>query len=107
MNGERIRFEGVFERRGTKTGWKEPEPTIMLAEITESETGKIVADHLWFNFTEGFKKADLALGDKVTFFARVASYEKGYKGYDLERAYASPRQTDYHLARPTKVEKVG
>ena len=93
-------FTAVFERTGWKSGYKCDLQTVLLTSI--SMNGKIVADHLWFNLTKGFKDADMKPGDIVEFQARVASYTKGYKGYK-EDVYV-PIEKDYKLERPTRIK---
>lgn len=66
--------------------------------------GEQICDHLWFNLTKGFSVLDLNPGDQVQFDARVAKYEKGYKGWRTD-VYV-PVQTDYKLSFPTKMRKL-
>ena len=105
----RTRFKGVFVRIGIKTntytGWQEE--TLLLRDIIELETGKKVTDHLWFNYTKGFKDlGELSEGDILEFDARVTPYKKGYRGYDDDKWLANPPRIDYKLSRPTKIKKV-
>ncbi len=106
INGTRQRFTGTFERFGTKNGYKGPEPTVLLTQVRDGSTGKIVTDHLWFNLTKRFAALDLQKGDKVAFDARVTEYEKGYKGWNWERQLEAPISIDYKLSFPTKVELI-
>lgn len=97
----RDRFYGKFERFGTKTNYKtgKPEKTLLLLDI-RTRSGKVVTDHLWFNFTKGFEKVDvkkpLKQGDLLRFDARVRSYTKGYE----------KDQFDYKLSFPSNIVKV-
>ena len=102
---DRYEFIGTFDRLGVKNGYKGVETTVLLTNIVLKETGDLITDHLWFNFTKGFANADLKQGDKVSFSARVSRYEKGYKGYK-EDVYC-PVETDYKLSYPSKVKKMG
>lgn len=105
INEERRTFTGMFERFGIKNGFKGPEKTILLISIKDSEN-KIVAEHLWFNYTKGFQKlGELKEGDVIKFNARVKKYEKGYKGYRDDVLY-SPIKTDYKLSHPSKITKL-
>lgn len=106
MVEQRMRFKGTFVRMGCKPAYRGPElPTVLLQNITHLETGQIVTDHLWFNYTEGFKAiAPLTAGDVIEFDARVKPYEKGYKGR-REDVY-KPVTWDYKLSHPTKICKV-
>lgn len=64
----------------------------------------IVAEHLWFNYTKSFEKADMTPGDIIQFDARIKEYEKGYKGY-RDDVY-KPIEKDYKLNYPTKVKNL-
>jgi len=103
LNEVRATFTGTFERLGIKNGYYGPEKTLLLKDVKDSE-GKIVTDHLWFNFTKGFQSANLAEGDIVQFDARVKEYEKGYKGRK-ESVYSEITE-DYKLSFPTKVKNL-
>lgn len=103
IDGVRATFQGTFVRFGEKNGWHGPEKTVLLENV-KNEEGLIVTQHLWFNLTKGFQKLNLNPGDVVQFDARVAKYEKGYKGY-REDVYKSV-QTDYKLSHPSKLKKI-
>lgn len=104
LNQIRTTFRGVFEREGKKINWNGySEATILLRDITD-ETGKTVADHLWFSKTKTFEAlGDLSKGDLLEFEARVTSYVKGYANAKYK---INDRKTDYKLSRPTKVKRV-
>jgi hypothetical protein len=103
--GERSRYTGTFVRMGTKAPHKMystvPIPTVLLRDVTD-HSGCIVTDHLWFNETKGLASCCLKAGDIVEFYARVSTYEKGYRGY-REDVY-KPCSFDYRLERPTRVK---
>jgi hypothetical protein len=103
-SGYRHTFTGIFIRTGIKNGYKGILRTILLKDVKDSE-GNVVTDHLWFNMTKVFQSANLSEGDIVQFNARVAQYEKGYKGY-RDDVYC-PIETDYKLSHPTKVKNLG
>ena len=96
----RGRFSGTFVRVGSKTGYKgRIEQTVLLSDIRD-EGGKIVAGHLWFNYTKGFRGlGELVAGDVVMFDARVKLYIKGYVN---RREYVDEREVDYKLSHPTR-----
>jgi hypothetical protein len=102
LDGSRLKFEGKFERYGTKTNYKGfPERTILLKDIRidrkDGNGGKIIADHLWFNYTKGFQKlGELKTGDIIQFWARVKKYVKGY---------VNEREIDFKLSYPTHINK--
>ena len=55
MQDIRDTFIGIFIKFSTKSGYKGPEPTLLLKDIKDLN-GNIVTDHLWFNLTKGFKE---------------------------------------------------
>ena len=98
----RKKFTGVFVRTGRKAGFKGySEETILLKNITDSETGLVVTDHVWFGFTKGFETAGIKEGMTVSFEARIKKYTKGYinKKYNIDQ-----QKTDYKLSHPTKIK---
>ena len=110
IEGDRLRFSGIFERFGTKPrykpsyvdgGWVDFDRTVLLIQIKD-DNGKVVCDHLWMNYTKGFEKlGELEQGDLVFFNARVTEYTKGYVNH---REYIDETEVDYRLSNPTKIE---
>jgi hypothetical protein len=103
-NGTRKKFSATFERVGKKVNYKGyTEETILLKNIVDFETKKVVADHIWFSYTKGFEKLSLTPGVVLEFEARVKEYKKGYvnKALNLHN-----RSTDYKLSHPTKISAV-
>ena len=99
MHGERLSFIGVFEKTGSKAGFRgEALTTVLLREVRLKATNQIITDHLWFNMTKEFRNLCLQKGDKVEFDARVKDYVKGYFRFDVQ-------STDYKLSHPTKISK--
>jgi hypothetical protein len=102
-NGKRKKFRAMFGRLGKKINYNGySEETILLNTIVDVETGNVVADHVWFSYTQGFVKASLKLGDTLEFEARVKEYRKGYvnKNYKINNATA-----DFKLSNPTRIKK--
>jgi hypothetical protein len=102
--GVRKRFSATFVRLGKKRAYRGfgtngdgTDATLLLMDVREFDSGRIVADHLWFNMTVGFEEVNDGMGlfdgEIVSFDARVDSYVKGYRRDDY----------DYKLSRPTKV----
>jgi fructose-1,6-bisphosphatase len=102
--GKRKKFIATFVRLGKKTSFKGySEETILLKNITDSETGQMVTDHCWFSFTKGFEKISLTEGTRIEFEARVKEYRKGY----VNRAYnINNSKTDFKLSHPTRIKKL-
>lgn len=103
INKKRLKFRAKVEKFGFKPAFRGfGLKTILLVDVINVETNNIVTDHIWF--TCGKSWDSLIENDIVEFEARVAKYEKGYKGY-REDVY-NPVSIDYKLERPTKVKKV-
>lgn len=108
IDGERQTFTGTFVRFGRKSRyrpkkvgdeWVDYDETVLLRDVRNAE-GRIVTDHLWFNYTKGFAGlGDLREGDVVRFDARVKPYVKGYIN---RRDYIDDREVDYKLSHPTR-----
>lgn len=99
INGQRKTFRGTFVRLGSKPGYlgSAPVVTLLLGKISD-ESGKVLTDHLWFNYTNGFQRhSPLIEGDVFEFDARVIEYAKGLEW---------ERTVDFKLSRPTKVRRV-
>lgn len=98
LGNRRAKFRGTFSRYGVKSGWMgRTEKTALLRNITDSR-GRLVADHLWFNWTKGFAQLSLDPGDVIEFNARVRPYWKGYKGSRV--GDRPPLEMDYRLSHP-------
>lgn len=98
-----MRFTGIFERFGLKDGWQGVSETTVLLRDIRNDWGKIVCDHLWFNYTKGFQRlGELKQGDIIEFQARIMPYVKGYINY---REETDNRELDYKLSYPTRLKK--
>jgi hypothetical protein len=99
--GERKKFRAVFSRFGKKINYKGfSETTVLLTQIVEVDTGKLLTDHQWFAYTAGFEKADLKDGVSIEFEARVKKYSKGYVNKHIG---INNKKQDYKLSHPTRV----
>ena len=104
INGVRATFQGEFIKIGSKSGYKYPQPTLLLCNIKNMD-GQIISDHLWFNYTKRFDDlGELRQGDVLRFDARVKKYERGYNGR-REDVYV-PSTWDYKLSHPTHIVKL-
>jgi hypothetical protein len=106
--GFRRRFQGCFVRFGTKSSYKGPPvTTVLLEDVVEVASGKLVTDHLWFMMGKRFESLKLEPGDMVRFDARVTSYIKGYRGKQEDDDFdGRPVERDYRLSFPTNLVKV-
>ncbi len=101
--GERDVYRGVFERFGSKQGFRGTQETLLLRNIVDAD-GNAVCDSLQFNLTMAFAVLNLQFGDTVEFRARsepIVKSEIRWKGMDTPKI-----SVDYRLTRPTKVRKV-
>lgn len=95
-NGQRYRFIGQYARFGKKSNGQ---LSLLLKHITYH--GKEVTGHLWFSYTQGFRKlGHLKKHQLISFEARVKRYHKGYVPLDFTKHY------DYKLSYPSKIAKV-
>jgi hypothetical protein len=102
--GLRKKFKAIFSRIGKKVNYKGyTEETILLTDIKDRETEKVMADHLWFSYSLAFQKAKLAIGDAIEFEARVKEYQKGYVNKGLK---INHRISDFKLSHPTQIKKI-
>jgi len=102
--GERITVEATVARFGRRNSFLRNGTinTILLRDVRSATTGDELTTHLWLD--RGKRWADVTVDCVVRFDARVASYEKGYrgKGGDPSR----PVEVDYRLSYPTRIEIV-
>ncbi len=107
LAGSRLTVHAVFERFGTRPGWKgKPLPTVLLTQLTTA-AGQALCDHLWFSLTKELKALDLQPGDQVAFEGRAKTYKKGYHGPRLEYDDSLPEPgIDYKLSHPNHVRKI-
>jgi hypothetical protein len=100
-DGERFRCRASVTRFGSKRAYGGgTEATILLSDIRDVVTGRVLSDHLWF--TSGKWCSGLQIDAVIEFDARVSDYEKGYKGR-REDVFV-PIKRDWKLQRPTKVQ---
>ena len=99
--GQRRSFKATFARFGSKRGYQGyKEETILLKNIVDIETNKVIADHAWFNYTKSFQRFKLIEGMQIGFDARIKEYHKGYVN---TRYGIDDRKKDYRLSHPTNV----
>lgn len=103
IDDERDSFYGVFKRCGRASNGK---LTVLMTDI-RNKHGNLVADHIWFNLTKGFKDIGfMSPGEMLRFDARVRQYEKGYKGQkDEVLARNGGIKQDYKLSHPSQIKR--
>jgi hypothetical protein len=106
MEGQRITVRGVFRRMGRKrdAGGATAPFTVLLTPVLLLD-GTVVADHMWFSFTSGFRALTLRPGVVVELTGRVTRYRKGAQIW--ERATDQPIFEDFRISRPTHLRIVG
>ena len=99
--GQRKQFRATFSRFGKKINFKGySEETVLLVNVTDTETGLVATSHLWFSYSTAFQKLSLTEGTHLQFEARVKAYTKGYVN---RAAGINQRKDDFKLSHPTKV----
>lgn len=106
--GHRLYCRARFQKFGLKGCSPYQIETVAITEIARADTGEFLDGHLWLTDTKEFRAlGQLNEGDLVEFYATVASYEKGYQGWNIEKLLQCPRSIDYTLVKPTGVRRVG
>lgn len=106
LEGQKVQFVASFEKYGIFRSKGIIGRSILLRNL-KTVRGRLLADHIWINYTAGFDAAgEFARGDLVRFTAWVRSYCKGYFGQRIEDRLARKPGIDYRLAYPRNVEKI-
>jgi hypothetical protein len=104
LEGQRLVFQGVFDRFGVKKAFGYQKDTLLVKNVT-LKGGEEVTDHLWFTVGKIFDSLNLKQGDKIEFEGRIKEYIKGGY-YDREENYQYDFEIDYKIANPSKVRKI-
>lgn len=104
--GRKLLVVAVYAAMGTKKVGNRAFHTVLLRWVREASTGTLLADHLWFNRGNAWRKAGLVHGDVIAFEARPIEYRTGYWGPDPIRRLDAPPRRDYRLTPPTEVRIV-
>ena len=103
IDGKRIQVFAEVGRFGTKSSYKGyPKETICFIDL-KNAIGEPLCDHVWFTSGKRIQELGLSVGDKVSFFARVSKYVKGYRGNRDDMYDAPPVSIDYKLNNPTQI----
>lgn len=95
--GQRLTVTAQVIDFGSHIGWTgSSEPTILLGPV-RSETGVLLADHVWMRFGKHFNQLTPKMGDTLGFSARVSIY---YRGRTV--AARAKAKVDYQLVYPTR-----
>jgi hypothetical protein len=104
--GGSIRVTAVFVRTGVREALGHLRETILITDVRDVMTGELLADHLWFNRGEIWKKALLESGDLLRFHARAIEYRTGYWGSNKYRRAAEPPRREFKLTPPAELRVV-
>ncbi|WP_214084008.1 hypothetical protein [Methanoculleus sp.] len=107
LAGRRVELIAVFWQYGTYRGNGCCGKSILLRHVRDL-SGRLLADHIWINYTAGFDAAgEFCRGDIVRFTAKVDEYVKGYLGAKIDDRLLRPPAVDYCLKFPRRVEMIG
>ena len=107
LAGRRVGLTAVFWQYGTYRGNGCCGKSILVRHVRDL-SGRLLADHIWINYTAGFDAAgEFCRGDIVRFTAGVDEYVKGYLGERIDDRLLRPPAVDYCLKFPRRVEKIG
>jgi hypothetical protein len=79
--------------------------TILLLNVCDLKTGKVVSEHCWVTMGKRFGCLNLKEKDTVTFDARVTTYRKFHRDENGDKE-SNFHYFDYRLSFPTNLEKV-
>lgn len=95
-------YSGFFNRTGYKVSQDEYgvdvyAPTLLITNVKD-ENGRMITDHLWFDYTEEFQQlGQLKTGELLKFTAMATTYMKGRTG---------EHHKDFQLTDPTAISLV-
>lgn len=99
-------FSGFFNRTGYRVeqdadGVDEYEPTLLITNVKDGN-GRMITDHLWFNYTADFQAlGQLKSGELLKFTATPTTYMKGRPG-EHHKDFQLTDPTDIALVRPAQ-----
>ena len=106
LEGQKSLFIATFDKYGIYRSKGIVGRSILLRNL-KTVRGRLLADHIWINYTAGFDAVgEFFRGDVVQFTAWVRPYFKGYFGQRIEDRFAHKTGLDYRLAYPRNVERI-
>ncbi|WP_141505091.1 hypothetical protein [Paenibacillus luteus] len=96
LEGKRSIFTGEFEKVSGKKEHSGSGPAVLLCNIKD-QSGQLLADHLWIEYSQEFEAMKLKRGEQIVFRARVGQYQKGKTGQIV----------DYKLYYPSNIQRYG
>jgi hypothetical protein len=106
--GKRGRFCAAFGHRSSRSNQFGTVATAIFFDVRD-EAGTQVTDHAWFLWSRQMDALKLKPGDRVTFYATVATYTKDdptVGDWDVREWGPRPRITDYRLSHHSNMRLV-
>jgi hypothetical protein len=104
--GRKVEVEAVYVRTGIRTLNGRSFDTVLLRDVRSTQSGAVLADHLWFNRGRIWRRAGLRSGDVVRFEARSIEYRTGHWGPDRLRRMEEPPRRDFKLTPPESLQVI-
>ncbi|MFN8707071.1 MAG: hypothetical protein ACK50J_10360 [Planctomyces sp.] len=103
LEGQRIRIQGHFTRYGIRPNYQIFQRTLCLQGVRDTETGLILADHMWFRCGLNFDSlGELENGAQIELDGTVEQYSRtAYRGSRGRKG--SGELIDYRISRPGKI----
>jgi hypothetical protein len=103
LEGQRIRIQGHFTRYGVRPKYQIFQRTLCLQGVRDTETGLILADHMWFRCGLNFEAlGELENGAQIELDGTVEQYSRtAYRGSRGRKG--SGELIDYRISRPGKI----
>ena len=107
--------QNVFIGRFVKYGYRHEDyhfgkpTTILIEKLVEYNSLKIVSDHVWITIKKNPKlvnMCNLCKGDYIIFTGTISSYEKGYKGKNIELIFSNPKEMDYEIINMKNIKVI-
>ena len=106
LTDKKLTFTATFWCYGTMHRKGIVGRTILLKSL-RNLSGRLLADHIWINYTAGFDAlGEFHKGESVRFTAIVAEYVKGYFGDNIDERFKHPYSIDFRLKFPRNVERL-
>lgn len=106
LEGQKSLFVATFVQYGTYRSHGVVGRSILLRNL-KTVRGRLLADHIWINYTAGFDAlGEFIRGEIVQFTAKVQPYFKGYFGQRIEDRFKRKAGLDYRLTFPRNVERI-
>ena len=106
LSGTTIAVVATYRGTGLRRRGNRLYATVVVTDVRDAVTGSSLADHLWFNRGETWRRAEVTRGDQITFEARAIEYRTGYWGANKVRRADTPPRVEYKLTPPKRIAVV-